>query len=91
MGRKYKIFIFHVELEIFKNPGISQRIDPNPRKSRDSEILRFGIFWDKEQDPGIRDTGKILSHRHLWPKLLWRYKKIKKFKLIRAQKKGVKL
>ena len=31
MGTKYKTFILHVELKIYKNPG----------------ILKFGIVWDK--------------------------------------------
>ena len=35
-------------------------IDPNPKKSRDFGILRFGIFWDKNPKiPGFlsRDLG----------------------------------
>ena len=39
MRRKYKIF--HVDLEIFKNPGISQKIHSNPKKSRDIKIWDF--------------------------------------------------
>ena len=51
--RKYKIF--HVDFEIFKNPGISQKIDPNPKKSRDPGILRYGIFRIKIRKS--RDLG----------------------------------
>ena len=51
----YFYCIFHVGLEIFKYPGISQKIGPNPKKSRDSGIFRFVIFCDK--NPKIPGFG----------------------------------